>query len=250
MRALLAARAPTPSCIRHRHCSGSRSKCTCFSSSAAKWNDSSAGALSSALYAAAALAPVAFSHPLGTSAADRTGRFVAFHFGIFIAFATIYPNVELLLRIRRNGSRLIFAAIYVLQLLAYHAWAELAVLWISIAAGFLFIRLRGVGPELVWWDNLKTRLQSEAEVPRRARNRAPAAWSSRDDIYESIDPILDKISKSGIGSLTAGERRALDRARDRLLERIGVTDLQRRSVRSSDQIALFEMKRRGCAAAR
>jgi len=41
--------------------------------------------------------------------------------------------------------------------------------------------------------------------------------TERDDVYASIDPILDKISKSGIGSLTAQERRQLDRARNRLL---------------------------------
>ena len=39
-----------------------------------------------------------------------------------------------------------------------------------------------------------------------------------DDVYASVDPILDKISKSGIGSLTASERRPLDRARNRLLK--------------------------------
>jgi hypothetical protein len=39
-----------------------------------------------------------------------------------------------------------------------------------------------------------------------------------DDVYASVDPILEKISKSGIGSLTEGERRQLDRARKRLLK--------------------------------
>jgi ribosome-associated translation inhibitor RaiA len=40
-----------------------------------------------------------------------------------------------------------------------------------------------------------------------------------DDVYTSIDPILDKISKFGIGSLTASERRQLDRERERLLKK-------------------------------
>jgi hypothetical protein len=40
-----------------------------------------------------------------------------------------------------------------------------------------------------------------------------------DDVYASIDPILDKISKSGIGSLSANERKILDRARNRLLKK-------------------------------
>jgi hypothetical protein len=40
-----------------------------------------------------------------------------------------------------------------------------------------------------------------------------------DDVYASIDPILDKISKFGIGSLTANERRQLNRERERLLKK-------------------------------
>ena len=59
----------------------------------------------------------------------------ALHFGIFIAFATIYPNVELLLRIQAKWAALVLAGAYSLQLLAYHVWAEMAVLWISFARG-------------------------------------------------------------------------------------------------------------------
>ena len=52
----------------------------------------------------------------------------------------------------------------------------------------------------------------EAEVG--AADLPPDEFLSRE-----VDPILDKIAKSGIGSLTAGERRALDRARNRLLKK-------------------------------
>jgi hypothetical protein len=38
------------------------------------------------------------------------------------------------------------------------------------------------------------------------------------DDVSSIDPILEKISKFGIGSLSESERRQLDRARKRLLK--------------------------------
>ena len=72
------------------------------------------------------------------------------HFAIFIAFAAIYPNVELFLRIMAKWVALIFVAAYSLQLLAYHGWAELAVLWLSVALAYGFVRLRGTGPELAW----------------------------------------------------------------------------------------------------
>ena len=141
----------------------------------------------------------------------------ALHFGIFVAFATIYPRSELFLRIMTKWVVLILAAVYTLQLLAYHAWSDLMVVWTSIGAAFLFIEMNGAGPELPWWDVLKTRF-----APRPKFHVVPKIQSSRspemDDVYTSIDPILDKISKSGIGSLTASERRQLDRERERLLK--------------------------------
>jgi len=140
----------------------------------------------------------------------------ALHFGIFVAFATIYPSAELLLRITAKWAAVILGAIYTLQLLAYHSWTDLAVVWTSIAAGFVFVRLRGVGPELIWWENFKARLQPKPKfkvVPKPVATRR-----EEDDISESVDPILDKIARSGIGSLTPSERRTLDRARNRLLK--------------------------------
>ena len=142
----------------------------------------------------------------------------ALHFGIFVAFATIYPRAELFLRIMTKWVVLILAAVYTLQLLAYHAWSDLMVVWTSIGAAFLFIEMYGAGPELPWWDALKARF-----APKPKFHIVPKVRSSRsaepDDVYASIDPILDKISKFGIGSLTANERRQLDRERERLLKK-------------------------------
>lgn len=141
----------------------------------------------------------------------------ALHFGIFVAFATIYPSAEMLLRISAKWMAAILAAIYTLQLLAYHDWTNLVAVWASVAAAFLFIRLRGAGPELEWWDNFKARLQPKPKFTVVPKN--PVARREEGDVYESIDPILDKIARSGIGSLTANERRMLDRARAKLLEK-------------------------------
>ncbi len=140
------------------------------------------------------------------------------HFGVFVAFATIYPNVELFLRVAAKWVALALAGIYTLQLLAYHAWSDLAVLWITVGAAYVFIRGRGIGSEFLWWNNLSTRFHRKPKfqvVPRAAPRRVVEP----ENIDDSIDPILDKISKSGINSLTATERRALDRARNRLLNK-------------------------------
>ena len=141
----------------------------------------------------------------------------ALHFGIFVAFATIYPRVELLLRIMAKWFALILAGIYTLQLIAYHAWSDLAVVWTSIAAAFLFVELRGAGPELIWWNRFKDLVRPRPKL-RIVQKSSAQRSVEPDDVYASIDPILDKISKSGIGSLTTNERRQLDRARNRLLK--------------------------------
>src|SRR5437763_10788073 len=106
----------------------------------------------------------------------------ALHFGIFVAFATIYPSAELLLRITAKWMALILAAIYTLQLLAFHAWSDLAGVWISIAMAFFFIRLRGVGPELVWWENVKGRFQSKPHL--KIVPKEPGARREEGDVSE------------------------------------------------------------------
>jgi membrane associated rhomboid family serine protease len=140
------------------------------------------------------------------------------HFAMFIAFATIYPNVDLFLRIPAKWVAVILIALATLQLLTFRVWQELAVLWASITTAFLFVELRGAGPELAWWTALKERLRPRPKYHVVGKMH-PRRSAEPDDVYASIDPILDKISKFGIGSLTASERRQLNRERERLLKK-------------------------------
>jgi hypothetical protein len=91
-----------------------------------------------------------------------------------------------------------FVAIGTLSALAMRDWQSLVVLWTSISAAFLFIELREAGPELAWWNALKERItpRPKYHVVPKTGPRRPA---ESDDVYSSIDPILDKISKFGIG---------------------------------------------------
>ena len=174
-----------------------------------------------ALYVVLLLTPPALLTIWGIWQHSGLSGSVAIHFGIFVAFATIYPRVELFLRIMAKWVVLILAAVYTLQLLAYHAWSDLVVVWTSIGAAFLFIELNGAGPELAWWNAVKERFtpRPKFHVLPKPRARSAGSRPESEDVYTSIDPILDKISKSGIGSLTAGERRQLDRERERLLKK-------------------------------
>jgi hypothetical protein len=174
-----------------------------------------------ALYAILLLTPPALLMVWGLWQHSGLSGSLAIHFGIFIAFATIYPRVELLLRIMAKWVALILAGIYTFQLLAYNAWSDLLVVWTSIGVAFLFVELNGAGPELAWWNTFKARFASKPtyHVLPKPRARTGGSRSESEDVYTSIDPILDKISKFGIGSLTASERRQLDRERERLLKK-------------------------------
>ncbi len=170
------------------------------------------------LYGLLLLGPSLLLTVWGLSERTVDGGSSSIHFGIFVAFATIYPRVEMFLRIMVKWVALALGGILTLQLFAAHAWPQLGVLWLSIGAAFLFIRMRGIGPELEWWSAVKERFQPKPKfqvVPRSSPRRVVEP----EDVYQSIDPLLDKISKSGINSLTASERRTLDRARNQLLKK-------------------------------
>jgi len=171
-----------------------------------------------ALYLTLLLLPAAILTMWGLFARTGMSGSGGLHFAIFVAFATIYPNVELLLRIMAKWVALILAGIGTLSALAAHDWQTLVVLWTSIGAAFLFVELRGAGPELAWLHNFKARMRPRARfhVVQKSSTRRVV---EPEDVYASVDPILDKIAKSGIGSLTASERQALDRARNRLLKK-------------------------------
>lgn len=145
----------------------------------------------------------------------------ALHFAVFAAFVTLYPNVQFFLRIPAKWVFLILAAIGTLSALAAHDWQDLIVFCVSIALAFFFIELNGAGPELAWWNAVKERFtpRPKFHVLPKPRARSSGSRSESEDVYPSIDPILDKISKFGIASLTASERRLLDRERERLLKK-------------------------------
>jgi hypothetical protein len=140
------------------------------------------------------------------------------HLGIFLAFAALHPDVEtFFIRIPMKWLALILIAIGFLYDIANHYWADMLILSVTIAIAIAFVRTRGAETQFEWWAALKSRIKPkpkfhivQREVPRRS--------ADPENIHESIDPVLEKISKYGINSLTASERRALDRARNRLLK--------------------------------
>ncbi len=138
--------------------------------------------------------------------------------GMFVAFATLYPGVELFGWVTLKWLAFAGLVLASMQHLPGHQWGSLSVLWGMSLASFLYIRSVQKGATWEWPAALAGLFRRKPKfhvVPRENVHQR----NDPEDIYESVDPVLDKISKHGIGSLTASERRALDRARKRLLKK-------------------------------
>jgi membrane associated rhomboid family serine protease len=137
-------------------------------------------------------------------------------FGVFIAFATIYPGAMPSMWVQLSASTIawILLAVFSLINLAMHDYTALFMLWTSSAVGYVGMRLIGAGRGLTWLtDWLENR-----QAKKLARQRDFKVLKDTKET-ESIDDILEKISKHGVGSLDARERAALERARTNLLKR-------------------------------
>jgi membrane associated rhomboid family serine protease len=139
--------------------------------------------------------------------------------GLFIAFCTLYPGVQwggfLTAKWVAIGSLVISSLVD----LSSSAWISLGELWLISGFSFGYIRFLQRGGELPSFHFPTRKPPNLRVVPKpKSRPRAPVA-SGNDSGSAEIDHLLEKISKYGLGSLTAQERDALQRARERLLKR-------------------------------
>lgn len=126
-------------------------------------------------------------------------------FGIFIAFATLYPRAQLSIIIL-TFEVWVFAAVFVglnaLSCLASRDWSSLLLLAGNVGTAYAFIR----------FETGELKLPS---LPKRESKAKPAAKNST----PTVDDILDKISHQGMQSLSAEERRILDKASEEMKRR-------------------------------
>jgi hypothetical protein len=143
----------------------------------------------------------------------------ALHFGIFVAFALINPTAEMFFGIQAKWIALALLAINSLQCLALSDYESLSVLAVDCMAACLFIAVFQGRISL----HLPARRPMAAAGLHKTRPRRVQAEESRreEDLHGSIDPILDKISRSGLASLTPLERERLEKARHRLIAKDG-----------------------------
>lgn len=138
-----------------------------------------------------------------------------------IAFATLFPDRQLTILlffvipvpVKAKYLAFFLVALDVVPLLEHapSGVAHLAHLG-GAAFGYVYIKHLGYGPAPVW-----TRWLAKL-TPRRRPSARPAeqtrgTMSPEDFVREKVDPILDKISRDGMQSLTPAERKILDQAR-------------------------------------
>ncbi len=137
------------------------------------------------------------------------------NFAVFLAFAMIYPRAEIFFGLEARLIAAIFLAVYSLQDLAYNAWPSLLMLWWGFAVAALWLAFEGVGNFSLPSPAAYFRQKNSARKLRVLPDKPGEEFA----VHDSIDPILEKIARQGIGSLTRNEREKLERARTALLEK-------------------------------
>lgn len=147
-----------------------------------------------------------------TFLAGRSGAF-----GIFIAFATLYPNVAFFLNILAKWLAIILVGIYSLMALSNRDTAGLISLWTSVGFAYAFIRHHQGHFSLPKFRIFQQRPPRKSSP--RSHDKSPPVRSAAPSSMAEVDALLDKIAASGIGSLTPQERARLDAAQNEMKKR-------------------------------
>ena len=138
---------------------------------------------------------------------------------VLVAYATILPELELtsmiffVLPVRLKAKHLAIGALAIALLgvtwdragaVAHSAYLG------GCVAGWLYAHLLGFGRPSILQRTLRQ---------RRAEAERFQSMSADQFISEEVDPILDKISREGMQSLTWSERRTLARAQEKIAEK-------------------------------
>lgn len=149
-------------------------------------------------------------------------------FAVLFAFTTTAPEMELTMLVFfvlpvRTKAKVLAGSLAFLSLVCAAAvfwgylspggflgsWGHLAHLGGALA-GWFYIKQMGFGNPL----RIQRYFLDKRQRDERLQRMPPAQF-----ISQEIDPILDKISREGIHSLTRGERRILEKGRDKISRR-------------------------------
>ena len=153
------------------------------------------------------------------------------NFAVFAAFVAMHPGAQFFFGLAARWVFLGLLAISGLQLVADHQTARVVTLVASRGLAFMLMRRSGFEEPLLGWGfswslpqifRPKTRLRVVQKGVHTASSSKTADSKPREfDPEEEMDRLLEKISREGIGSLTASERADLEQARKAILLRSG-----------------------------
>lgn len=136
------------------------------------------------------------------------------NFAVFLSFAALYPNAQLIFQIPAKLFAWVLLGAFTLQLLANRDWPEMLVLLGTAFLAYYAIR-HGAALNLDFMSRLRP-VSHRTKQPRLRVVKNPD--DEPVDPHRIIDPLLEKISRDGLASLTRREREQLERARAVLLE--------------------------------
>ena len=135
--------------------------------------------------------------------------------GWVIAFATLFPDRQVIFLIFPMSARVLALIVVVVDAIPVLARTGGSVAHLAhlggAAFGYFYVKQLGYGAPPFWlraWQRLKYALR-----PHR-REHTERRLSREEFIREQVDPILDKIAREGMHSLTRRERKILESAKD------------------------------------
>ncbi|MBS0657341.1 MAG: hypothetical protein JSR82_03735 [Verrucomicrobia bacterium] len=141
------------------------------------------------------------------------------HVSFLVAFAVISPSSIFCWLPVKWLTALILAG-HTLAAIAKRDFSLLIGLWTCTAITYVAVRRAGVGEGLDIFAGLRERFRRPPPPVRSKTKSLSRPQPTEDDAtMESVDAVLEKISQQGLGSLTAGERATLERARATLLNK-------------------------------
>ncbi len=149
--------------------------------------------------------PIQFSGELGA-------------FALFIAFATLYPNVVMFFSVPAKWIAAILVSINTLMALVNHDWVALISLWATTSYAYAFVSFeqgRFTLPAINFWRR-KPNLRL---LPDLKPEKTVSINLVKEDSMAEMDALLDKIAHSGMSSLTAKERAQLAKARESMMQK-------------------------------
>ena len=144
-------------------------------------------------------------------------------FGVFLAFATLYPRAKITLIILTIDAWILAAALVgvsALSSLAMRDWAGLFVLAGQVLFAYGFIRYEQGSWSMPSWSSLKPkpklRLERKPRQSESFRSSQAKKATSGISVEEQVDQLLEKIHRQGLQSLSDEERRIMEKASESL----------------------------------